>query len=118
MITVDYSFYTSTFKGKTAQADFDRLAVKASAYLNRLTFDRITDALPAATLNRAKLALCEVVDALSLNEHGGGVASESNDGVSVTYVTGVSNAKTDQQRLREAAVLYLGGTGLLYRGVD
>lgn len=118
MIPVDYSFYIGTFKGEAAYADFDRLAVKASAYLDRLTFDRITDTLPAATLDRVKLALCEVVDTLLLNEHGGGIASESNDGVSVNYVAGISNAKTDQQRLREAAALYLGGTGLLYRGVD
>ena len=118
MITVDYSFYTGTFKGKTTQADFDRLAVKASAYLDRVTFDRLTNDLPAATLNRVKLAFCEVVDTLLLNEHGGGIASESNDGVSVNYVAGISNAKTDQQRLREAAALYLAGTGLLYRGVD
>ena len=118
MVTVDYSFYANTFKGKTDMADFDRLAVKASAYLDRLTFDRITDTLSAATLNRAKLALCEVVDTLLLNEHGGGIASETNDGVSVTYVAGVSNAKTDDQRLWEAAALYLAHTGLLYRGVD
>lgn len=118
MITVDYSFYTSTFKGMTTEEDFDRLAVKASAYLDRVTFDRITDSLPTATLTRVKLAMCEVVDTLLLNEHGGGVASETNDGISVNYVAGISNAKTDQQRLREAAALYPGGTGLLYRGVD
>ncbi|MEG2096806.1 MAG: hypothetical protein RRY65_01415 [Pseudoflavonifractor sp.] len=117
MITVDYSFYASTFKGITTEADFNRLAVKASAYLDQVTFDRITDALPTATLMRVKLALCEVVDALLLNEHGGGVASETNDGISINYVAGISNAKTDQQRLREAVALYLGGTGLLYRGV-
>ena len=46
------------------------------------------------------------------------MASETNDGVSVTYVAGVSNAKTDDQRLQEAVVLYLAHTGLLYRGVD
>lgn len=118
MITVDYSFYTSTFKGTTTEADFNRLAVKASAYLDRVTFDRITDALPTVTLTRVKLALCEVVDTFLLNEHGGGVASESNDGVSINYMAGIGSAKTDQQRLREAAALHLGGTGLLYRGVD
>lgn len=117
MIPVDYSFYIGTFKGEAAYADFDRLAVKASAYLDRLTFGRITDDLPAATLNRARLSLCAVVDALLLNERGGGIASETNDGISVTYVAGVSGAKTEGCRLYEAAALFLGPTGLLYRGV-
>lgn len=117
MIAVDYSFYTDTFRGTAEEADFNRLAVKASAYLDRVTFDRITDSLPTGTLIRVRLALCELVDALQLNERGGGVASESNDGVSITYVTGVGTAKTEDQRLYDAVALYLGGTGLLYRGV-
>ena len=58
-----------------------------------------------------------MTDALHLNEQGGGIASETNDGISVNYVAGVSKAKTDNERLWEAAVLHLGCTGLLYRGV-
>ncbi|MEG1396089.1 MAG: hypothetical protein RSC82_03840 [Oscillospiraceae bacterium] len=118
MITVDYAFYACAFQGTATKENFERLAVKASAYLDRLTFDRITDTLPAPILQRAKLACCGVVDALLLNEQGGGVASETNDGISVTYVAGVSNSKSETQRIREAAALFLGGTGLLYRGVE
>lgn len=117
MIKVDYKFYTGTFRGQAAQQDFERMSVKASAYLDRVTSNQITEVLPEAMADRVRLALCEVVDAYLLNEAGGGVASENNDGISVTYVAGVSNAKTEAQRLREAAALYLGGTGLLYRGV-
>lgn len=117
MIAVDYEFYTQVYKGKMEQADFERLSVKASAYLDYVTFERINDTLPDNIQQKAKLAMCEVVDTYLLNEQGGGIASESNDGISVTYLSG-NSAKTDTQRLYSAASLYLGGTGLLYRGVD
>jgi hypothetical protein len=116
LIPVDYSFYADTFHGKAAPDEFTRLSVKASAYLDDLTQGRITDGLPDATQTKARLALCELVDTVALNESGGGIASESNDGVSVTYIAS-KVAATDAQRLYSAARLYLGGTGLLYRGV-
>lgn len=117
MLTVDYKYYSETFHGQMAEADFGRLAVYASAYLDELTMGRTAEALPAEIEEKAKMALCAVADAYRLNEMGGGVASESNDGISVTYVAGVSNAKTDGSRLYEAAALFIGPTGLLYRGV-
>ena len=89
MLTVDYDFYCGVFHGKMPREDFERLSVYAAAYL----------------------------DAYLLNEQGGGIASETNDGVSVTYVAGISNSKTEGRRLYEAAALFLGPTGLLYRGV-
>ena len=100
-----------------SREDFDRLAIYASAYLDELTMGRTAGEIPAATEERVKMALCAVADAYLLQEHGGGVASETNDGISVTYVAGISNAKTDGRRLYEAAALFLGPTGLLYRGV-
>lgn len=117
MLTVDYEFYTETFRGQMAEEDFKRLAVYASAYLDELTMGRTAGTLPAETQEKVKMALCAVADAYRLNEQGGGVASETNDGISITYVAGVGNAKTDGRRLYEAAALFLGPTGLLYRGV-
>lgn len=118
MITVDYPFYSETFQGKASKEDFERLDIKASAYLDRVTFGRLTDVKDDAVLEKVKLARCALVDAYLLNEQGGGIASESNDGITVNYVAGISNTKSENQRLREAASLFLGGTGLLYRGVD
>ena len=46
-----------------------------------------------------------------------GAPTITNDGVSVTYVAGISNSKSEGRRLYEAAALFLGPTGLLYRGV-
>lgn len=117
MLTVDYKYYSETFHGQMAEADFNRLAVYASAYLDELTMGRTAGKLPDDTEEKAKMALCAVADAYQLNEQGGGVASETNDGISVTYVAGVGSAKTEGRRLYEAAALFLGPTGLLYRGV-
>lgn len=114
----DYDHYLSEYGGTMAEEAFKRLARQASAYLDQVTFGRIGSGLDKAAMDKVKDACCAVADAFLLNEQGGGVASETNDGVSVTYVAGVRNAKSEGRRLYEAAALYLGGTGLLYRGVD
>ncbi len=114
MIYADFSYYQTEYAGTMKQADFLRLARRASAYLDTLTFGRVSQ---YADTTRIQDACCSVADAMLLNENGGGIASESNDGISVNYIAGVSKAKTDDQRLYEAAALYLAGTGLLYRGV-
>lgn len=118
MTYADYAYYSQEYGGTMPEADFKRLSRQASAFLDMVTFDRIASGQPEKVMEKVKAACCAVADAYLLNEQGGGVASETNDGVSVTYVAGVSNAKTDDQRLQEAAVLYLAHTGLLYRGVD
>ena len=112
MIYADFSYYKDTFCGEMAEGDFKRLSRQASAYLDSVTFDRI-----AKIKERVKEAYCAVADAILLNENGV-VSQESNDGVSVIYTRGVSNTLTDEERLYQAAVLYLGNTGLLYRGAE
>lgn len=118
MVYADFAYYSKEYGGTMPEADFKRLSRQASAFLDAVTFDRIASGQPEKVIEKVRGACCAVADAYLLNEQGGGVASETNDGISVTYVAGVSNAKTDNQRLREAASLYLAHTGLLYRGVD
>lgn len=121
MLTVDYSYYKDTFHGQLSEADFNRLAVYASAYLDDLTMGRISDTLSADIQQKIKMAVCAVADAYKVNERGGDIASETNDGISVTYVGGTGAAgaiaKSAGSRLYEAAALFLSHTGLLYRGV-
>lgn len=119
MLTVDYEYYKSIFRGQLTEVDFNRLAVYASAYLDDLTMGRVSDDLSADVQQGLKNALCAVVDAYRINERGGDIASETNDGISVTYVGGASStqAKSAGRRLYEAAALFLSRTGLLYRGV-
>lgn len=116
MAYATYEYYTNGYGGKMAENDFNRLSRQATAYLNQVTYGRI-DATEA-TSTVVKDACCAIAESYLLNEQGGGIASESNDGISVSYISGINNTKTDGQRLYEAAALYLGYTGLLYRGVD
>ena len=115
MIYAEYEYYKGSYYGTMAVEDFMRLSRQASAYLHRVCFDRIAKVTDEAILAKVKDACCAVSDAYLLNENGI-VSQETNDGISVTYTRGVSNTLTDEQRLYQAALLYLGSTGLMYRG--
>lgn len=117
MIYADFSYYKDTYCGEMAEGDFKRLSRSASAYLDSITFDRIPSVTDEKITEKAREACCAVADAILLNENGV-VSQESNDGISVIYTRDVSNTLTDEERLYQAAVLYLGSTGLLYRGVE
>lgn len=117
MAYADINYYKGDYMGALIpDLDFDRLSRQASAYLDQITFGNAAKAPESVSL-KVKDACCAVADAYYTNEQGGGKASESNDGVTVNYVAGVSKAKTDNERLYEAARLYLGMTGLLYGGM-
>ena len=117
MIYADFNYYKGTYCGEMTEKDYDRLSRQASAYLDFITFDRIKNVTDESVMAKVKDACCAVADTLLLNEQGGGIASETNDGVSVAYVNG-TGSKTDEQRLKQTALIYLGHTGLMYRGVD
>lgn len=117
MAYADFEYYRNTYGGEMAEKDYRRLSRQASAYLDAVCFDRIAKVTDAAITEKVKDACCAVADVCLLNEQGGGIAAETNDGISVTYVNG-ADSKTDEERLYQAALLYLGHTGLLYRGVE
>lgn len=109
----DFTYYYGTYYGRTISSyeEFNSLEVRAGAYVNKITFGR---AEKAADTENVKNAVCAVCDVLKKYEFREGIASENNDGYSITYENGSSNI---QQRLLEAAILYLPAE-LLYRGVD
>lgn len=117
MIYADFSYYKDTYCGEMAEGDFKCLSRQASAYLDSVTLDRIPSVTDEKIMEKVREACCAVADAILLNEQGGGIAAETNDGISVTYVNG-TGSKTDEQRLCQAALMYLGHTGLMYRGVE
>lgn len=115
MIYATYVFYRDQYLGTMPETDFSRLSVWACGYLNQVTRDRIpADWETGRYADRIRMACCAVADAWLLNEQGGGVVSESNDGISVTYA---KTAKSEELRLYEAALMYLGRTGLMNVGV-
>lgn len=120
-VYADYIFYTEQYMGTAiAQADFDRLARQASAMIDQLTFDRAAPIITADDnddlIERIQLATCAVAEEIQKQEQGGQVQSERVGNYAVTYVTvsGMSN----QARLSNTARLYIGSSGLMYRGFD
>ena len=118
MLRVSYEFYTSAYKGSRTEAEFNRLSAFASAYIGEITLGRVPDDPDElededAAL-RVRLAFCAVVDTHGAQEASMGIASETNDGISVSYV---ADEALRRRSLYNAAAVYLGSTGLLYRGV-
>lgn len=119
MVYADFDFYVGQYHGTMPGEAFLRISRQASAYLDQITFDRIrTGWEDGPHAEKIRMACCAVADAYLLNEQGGGVVSETVGKMTRNYAAGVSNTPTEGQRLHQAAQLYLGNTGLMYRGVD
>lgn len=85
----DYAFYVEEFGGGSIEeADFDGAILKASAFLDEITFGRITD-----VTDDIRAAACAVAEEMCrvqtvYNSGGGGsVASEKTGDESITYNT-------------------------------
>ena len=117
-----YQDYTGRFGGRaiTDEADFNRLALRADAVLDRLTFGRA--ARYRDREGKLALACCAVTEKLYEQENlrgraegAGLVASESVGDYRVQFRrSDRAELATDLAALAE---LYLFGTGLLYRGI-
>jgi hypothetical protein len=113
----DYSYYSTTYLGTAIpEADFPRLALQSSNFINQVTFGRAASVTDEASMDQIKMACCAVAEAMQLELQGGPVVSESNDGWSRSYAQ-PQNTKTGRQRLYDTALLYLGQTDLMFPGV-
>ena len=98
-----YVYYTGTYKGNSIpESDFDRLILRASSYLDRISGDTVKD---TSDDDSVKMAACAVAEAWQTNEQGGDVVSQSVGSWSKSFQR---KAKSDDDRLLEAAKLYLG----------
>ena len=137
----DYEFYTGDFYGTAiSQADFPRLASRASDFLDYYTRGKAVKATEETTVTALAKACCAVEEAMQRDEQnaaiadkaaaaviassGGEIKSETVGSWSQTYVTA-----SDYDKMRSASVAldqraayaviaqeYLVNTGLLYRG--
>ena len=120
MAYADYQFYTAEFLGTAvAQADFPRLAARASVLIDQVTFGRaaavVTAGTDTDTIDKIKMATCAVAEMLHKDEsEGGEIQSEQVGNHSVTYVKGP--ARSLISRAREEAKPYLWDTYLMYGG--
>lgn len=129
MVYADYSYYTGTFLGNAiAEADFPRLAKRASERIDLLTRSRAAayyGEFPAPVRDAA----CAIAEILQQAERGNALAgaaiiqSESTGKHSTTYAA-TQDASTESgqaalnARINGVAWQYMGYTGLLYRGVE
>lgn len=114
MLTAGYEFYRGTYHGdKITAAEWPVLSRDAAACLEELTLGRTAADLAPELLERCQMALCAVAEEYKAErEEGAGVvASESVGSWSRTYAQTASPA----QKRRDAAWMWLGNTGLLYR---
>jgi len=109
----DYNYYADTYNGTMPEEDFNRLSRQASAYLDQITFGRTGRIHPEPVQTRIKDACCAVVDVMKKKEDGGELTSQTV-GPWTKHFAG--SGKTLDQQQYNAALLYLGTTGLMYRG--
>ena len=113
-----YTYYTTTFLGTAiASADFAALALRASAWIDRLTFQRAAD--DTDNTDAISMACCAVAEDIQRTNAAGGVdaiQSESIGQNSVTYAGTSSKMFTAGETYMQSAALYLGSTGLMFPG--
>ena len=92
MAYTTFTFYENTYHGNVVPAeDFDRIADRASDFLDVITFDRLADGLPsderaATKVQKAVCAVCdklyqlELADKQALSATAGGTSSGGSGG--------------------------------------
>lgn len=114
MIYVTYEEYQSA-GGTLGEADFNKQARRASAYIDQGSRGRAEAAFASGLYaDEIKNAALDLVDEMARQEAGGEVISATNDGYSETYAT---SRKSSDQKLYDILRLYLGQTELISRWV-
>ncbi len=114
MIYADYDYYTGTYGGKAVtREDFPRLAAKASAYLDSLTFGRAAE---NSGDERLKMCCCALCDILAATADTGGLVKQSESVGSWSYSLAGSSAATAEELMYKRCLMWLPAEWL-YRGV-
>ena len=123
MAYITWEYYSSLYS-EVPEADFDKLAAKASAKLDVYThmrarnFEASYDDATATDFQKQvhtqiQNTVCDLVNALYVQENSGmgsGIASVSNDGYSESYK--ITTAQEKEAQLLAIARSGLSGTGL------
>lgn len=131
----DFTDYKDCYYGRQiADAEvFRTAAARASEYMDSVTFGRLESGVPEAFAEPVKKCCCALAEAFYLQQQAytcastdgtGAKKSETQHNYSVTYSTpaetlaSLLNGKSFSEYLYSICLLYLGRTGLLYRGCD
>ncbi len=119
MIYADYSYYKEQFHSNLIPEDeFEYNAARASEYIDWQTLDRITDEYmekETAAALKIKSCCCALAESEYSYNHRGDISSEKNGSYSVTY--SAKNSSDHNAEKSRIIAIYLGNTGLLYKGV-
>ena len=125
MICIDYKYYLNNYGGvEMPQAKFTALELRATKYINKLAFNRIDfeniDALGEETEENIKLAVCATIEILHKHMNNGNrvISSEKVGDNSITYAVANEASVSKEKEIYKEVKLYLGNTGLLYRGIE
>lgn len=126
-MSADYNFYQSTYHGDVlSSTDFPKFITRADSYIDSLTMGRaFDDTLPEATKTKVKMAECAIAEKcvqiekanIKAAQSDGNVASESVGSHSRSFRSGYEISAEAEAEISKLAKLYLGMTGLLYRGI-
>lgn len=123
---VDYQYYQDQFGGALSEQDFTAAARKAEAYIRYLTFLNGDIFADTAHMDAIKAAVCAAAEARhgaeqETAEGGGGLKSESKDGLSVSFIVSRKDGETADEYAKrcmyQAIREYLLPTGWLSRKV-
>lgn len=108
----EYAFYTDTYGGDTVpQTLWNRIAVRADAYVDRMTFARLH--APSTVIpDSVRMAACAVADEIYAQtqadaQHTSGVASENTDGYQVNFESAMDTIVRHDRAMLDALDTYL-----------
>lgn len=120
----DYAFYSTTYMGTAiASEEFPRLALRASLIIDHITFGRaatvVAEDTDDDTIELIGMATCAMSEELYAQENNGGadgITSERVGSYAVTFGAGSRALMSNEEKQERAVRLYLGQTGLMFRG--
>jgi len=120
MAYADYTYYVTSFLGSAiAESDFPALALRASAYIDQITFNRAaTDTENTAAIKNAMCAIAEELQRQDQTDGVDGITSESVGSHSVTYANNSSRARSNVTKLQDVAKVWLANTYLMFAGFN
>lgn len=119
MAYADYNYYVNNYNGSAiSENNFDYLSERASDFMDSITFNRLKAKEYPEFFDRIKKCCCALAEIVGNyeNSRNNNIASEKIGSYSVTYSS--ADSKAYQAHMKNVANLYLGDTGLTYRGVD
>jgi hypothetical protein len=117
MAFANFQFYTETFKGTAIEneTDFNTFATLGAEYISA-SIRQGGEWQSDVQVKKCNCRIAEILFFKGRQDRGLSKQSESVGSYSVSYGREVKNAEAVNGEIYTALVLYLGRTGLLYRG--